>query len=92
MRRNGYKINASQIKRKYIPKAIGVGSRASGFIGIGCALGSIIVEKEVRVSDIYAVAVAGSAFIPCVGWALGGALFAADCISYLMSGKQLEII
>jgi hypothetical protein len=89
LRRNRYKINASQIKKKYIPKAIGVGSRASSFIGVGCALGAIIVEKEVRVSDVYAVAVAGSAFIPCVGWALGGALFAADCISYLMSGKTI---
>lgn len=84
--RNGYKINASQIKRNYIPKAIGIGSRVSSFVGVGCAIGSAMIEEEIKVSDIYAIAVASTAFIPWIGWAFGGALLAADCISYVLSG------
>ena len=64
LRRNGYKINASQIKRNYIPKAIGIGSRVSSFVGVGCAIGSAMIEEEIKVSDIYAIAVASTAFIP----------------------------
>ncbi|RJU16159.1 hypothetical protein DW039_02290 [Bacteroides sp. AF39-16AC] len=89
LRRNGYKINASQIKRKFIPRAINAGNRFSQYIGVFCTIGSIYVEKEVKVSDIYSIAVAASTFYPGVGWAFGGVMFAADCISCLMSGKTI---
>lgn len=89
MRRNGYKINASQIKKNYIPKAIGIGSRVSSFVGVGCAIGSAMIEEEIKVSDIYAIVVASTAFVPWIGWAFGGALLAADCISYVLSGYTI---
>lgn len=88
-RNNGYRINASTIKGQYIPKGMKYATKGMGMIGVGFALGTAALNQEFKVSDAYATVVACTALLPGVGWMVGGAFLAADCISYLFTGKTV---
>lgn len=89
-RNNGYHINASTIKSKYIPKGMKYGGKGSGLIGLGFTGAMVALNQEVKVSDVYAATIAAAAIIlPGIGWMIGGAFLAADCISYLFTGQTV---
>lgn len=89
-RNNGYNnIKASTIKSKYIPKGIKYGTTGTALVGLGFTAATVALNKEAKVSDAYAAIVACTALLPGVGWMIGGAFLAADCISYLFTGKTV---
>lgn len=89
LRRNGYKINASQIKRNYIPRGLQVSSKISGYLGVGLCVGNTFINQEVKVSDIFAFTIAVTSIMPGVGWMFGGVFLAADVISNFMTGYTI---
>lgn len=89
LRRNGYKINASQIKKKYIPRGLKVSSKISGFLGVGLCVGNTVINQEIKASDIYAFSIAVTSIMPGVGWMFGGVFLAADMVSNFITGYTI---
>lgn len=90
LRNNGYHVKSSTINKHIMPKLLKNLSRAGNFIGAITIGGNILVNRRAKFSDIYATSVLiVSAGIPGVGWAIGGAFFAADVVSLITTGKSV---
>jgi len=84
----GIKVGASAIKEgitngfKATGKLLGV---ASGLISVG----EVMVNSQVKASNLLDVAVTGASMIPVVGWAIGGSYFIADMTTRAITNKSI---
>jgi len=81
-------VGASAIKEgitngfKATGKLLGV---ASGLISVG----EVMVNSQVKASNLLDVAVTGASMIPVVGWAIGGSYFIADMTTRAITNKSI---
>lgn len=89
LRNNGYHVNASTINKNIMPKLLKVLSRGGSIVSVTTIAANVYINGKIKASDLYLSAVFATSFIPGVGWAIGGAFFAADVISLLTTGKSI---
>lgn len=86
----GVKIGTtSSLYKSIIPKGmkgVGVGM---GLISAGLVVSDVVINEQIKASNVLDGVITGASFIPGWGWVIGGAYLGADLITKGVSGKSI---
>ncbi|SDI27128.1 RHS repeat-associated core domain-containing protein, partial [Flavobacterium omnivorum] len=87
--RIGLKGSTSVLYKTKIPtamKGVGVGM---GLVSAGLVVSDVVINEQIKASNVLDGVITGASFIPGWGWVIGGAYLGADSITKGVSGKSI---